>query len=571
MDLKEHFDGYISSDDEMADLSRARNETNFLIDNLTVQPDMQTERARRRLQRRRVTFPPSIRSDPNGRMKSMYEDNKKQKELTKAQQLKLSKQQRGQNTGENDSSSSGTSIKTDEEVILENLIDLTGDSSDSDQDEHLCQKVLRPRKRKSPAKRVKKKKQLKKFKPIKTKAMLDDDVETIEFTIQDFEKQPEQTGEYIVSPKCSAHGHDWRIYLYPRGCNHAPTDTEYISCYTTLCDPESKEMIHDATLNLSCNRSKCLDINFDGDCALCRTNNFEVPRFLRRQTIVDECLEWDGSWKVKVEIRLQGCPRKERVWYPQKLLRDASCLERYCDEGLRIESSSEYVTFQVGQKLFPARMRFLFLRCKKLYKIATDFYMDRDDDEEIRPPIPILTTRRDIFRMLLEFVYTSKFPRLENMETTTAVLVAADTYSCSPLKLYAESVLVDKFLAPENTADLLLLAEPRKCALLKEAGIRWFVEDSKTIQETKAWAKVRESKGLLDQCLNSLVTSLEPKKPETRRSEFSELLLGPVLSNTEINRLDVGTLRNKLQRHNLEVEGSREELIERFKSYQSLL
>ena len=97
------------------------------------------------------------------------------------------------------------------------------------------------------------------------------------------------------------------------------------------------------------------------------------------------------------------------------------------------------------------------------------------------------------------------------------------------------------------------------------------MEDSKTIQESKAWAKVRESKGLLDQCLNSLVTSLEPKKPETRRSEFSELLLGPVLSNTEINRLDVGTLRNKLQRHNLEVEGSREELIERFKSYQSLL
>ena len=67
----------------------------------------------------------------------------------------------------------------------------------------------------------------------------------------------------------------------------------------------------------------------------------------------------------------------------------------------------------------------------------------------------------ETFKSILDFVYSVKTPYVDDKDTATELLVAADRYECFDLKLYAESVLVDRFLTADNAAALLIFAVSR--------------------------------------------------------------------------------------------------------------
>lgn len=158
--------------------------------------------------------------------------------------------------------------------------------------------------------------------------------------------------------------------------------------------------------------------------------------------------------------------------------------------------------------------------------------------------------RGEIFKSILDFVYTGKTPEIEKEGIASELLVAADCYHCVHLKLYVESILVDKFLTAGNAAALLIFADSHSCALLKEASTNLFVTDTETVQNAEAWSKVRESRRLLEELLNSLVRSNKPKN-----------------NSSEIDQMDVTTLRKELGTANLELDGSRELLVDRLKTH----
>jgi hypothetical protein len=56
-----------------------------------------------------------------------------------------------------------------------------------------------------------------------------------------------------------------------------------------------------------------------------------------------------------------------------------------------------------------------------------------------------------------------------NAKDAEGLLRAADKYGCVDVKLYTESMLVDKFLNTSNAARLMILRDSHSCALLKEA------------------------------------------------------------------------------------------------------
>jgi hypothetical protein len=160
--------------------------------------------------------------------------------------------------------------------------------------------------------------------------------------------------------------------------------------------------------------------------------------------------------------------------------------------------------------------------------------------------------RKEIFKSILDGIYNVNTPEIENEEIATDFLVAADCYDCSHLKLYAESIIVDKFLNAGNAAALLIFADSHSCALLKEAATNWIFFNAKTVHNTDAWSKVRESPRLLEELHKHVTRSNNPQEKHPR---------------SEIDKLDVTNIREELERANLELDGSREVLVDRLKTH----
>jgi len=135
------------------------------------------------------------------------------------------------------------------------------------------------------------------------------------------------------------------------------------------------------------------------------------------------------------------------------------------------------------------------------------------------------------------------------MNKVTEFLIAADCYSCVDLKLYVESILVDKYLAGGNAAELLILADSHSCALLKEAATKTFVADPEAAKQADGWSNVKESNGLLTELLDAATSSKKESKGD------------------DVDQLSVSALRMELDEANLELDWSREILISRLKSH----
>merc|ERR1712028_232039 len=92
-------------------------------------------------------------------------------------------------------------------------------------------------------------------------------------------------------------------------------------------------------------------------------------------------------------------------------------------------------------------------------------------------------------------------PRLEDVATAQKFLIAADRFDMIALKLYLESVIVDKFLDVTTAAELVVVGDAYTCALLKEAAMAVVCSNygyrSSTITTSAGWQLLEESTTLL--------------------------------------------------------------------------
>ena len=164
--------------------------------------------------------------------------------------------------------------------------------------------------------------------------------------------------------------------------------------------------------------------------------------------------------------------------------------------------------------------------------------------------------RGEIFQKLLEFVYTVKIPEVEDVTAAIEILLAANRFDCIQLKLYVESVIVDKFLTPTIAAKMLILGDSYSCALLKEAAIKLYASDPSAVRGSEGWSELKESTYLLDELLEYVSQELMSYKNDHDAT-----------TTTTVDNLDVTSLREQLQESKLEVDGSRSMLVERLKKH----
>ena len=106
--------------------------------------------------------------------------------------------------------------------------------------------------------------------------------------------------------------------------------------------------------------------------------------------------------------------------------------------------------------------------------ILADLCESHNDDTS--PIIQINDVAPDVFRLMLSYMYGGKVSEDNMLLHARGVLDAADKYGVIYLKLEAEASLVEgTTFTIENVMELLLYAESKNLALLKEAAMDYIV------------------------------------------------------------------------------------------------
>ena len=146
-----------------------------------------------------------------------------------------------------------------------------------------------------------------------------------------------------------------------------------------------------------------------------------------------------------------------------------------------------------------------------------------------------------------------------------AILIVANRFGCTELKLYMESYLVEYLLVPAQAARLLLLADAHACPLLKEACLKTYVEASELFMASTTtdnegltdWEKLQESSKLLTELLVYTTSG-------HRTTQYSSVVDDGDGTIATATTYDVTSLRERLEKYQLETDGSREMLCQRW-------
>nr|XP_042126360.1 speckle-type POZ protein-like [Peromyscus maniculatus bairdii] len=110
------------------------------------------------------------------------------------------------------------------------------------------------------------------------------------------------------------------------------------------------------------------------------------------------------------------------------------------------------------------------------------FQQDMEESRKNRIEIPDLEPQ--VFKAMMDFIYTGKAPDLDSM--TDALLAAADKYGLESLKVMCEVALF-RDLSVENAAHTLFLADLHSSGQLKTQTLDFITAHVSEVSETSGW------------------------------------------------------------------------------------
>jgi len=234
-------------------------------------------------------------------------------------------------------------------------------------------------------------------------------------------------------------------------------------------------------------------------------------------------------------------------------------------QGLFLDEKSSDIVFEVGAdkgknsamkvaKTAPVTFsahRVIIENCSSIFADLCESHDDNTRQIQINDVTP------NIFRLLLSYIYGGKLSDDDMKSHAKEIIDAADKYGVVNLKLEAEaSFVVGATFTIENVMELLLYAESKNCALLKEASMDYIVENKAEVIKKLSFA---DAPGTL---MRDLLVA-------TARGERN---VGGADVNVEsqYDSLRISELRKKSHERGLNVDGSREMLIAALDAVQNL-
>ena len=371
------------------------------------------------------------------------------------------------------------------------------------------------------------------------------------FLFYDFANLSTTRNHYVASPKFTCKGHQWELWIYPGG--HSEAAEGQVSIYlrhlsketiTTgfgikLIDKYGKTKVNKKIPKQALSGNRCRGSS----------------KFISRSDILDESkniLDSNGTLTFVVYMEEPTdvfVPNNPLVKMMQEMFNDQNTADVCFDV-----SNSEGKEDDGGNKRV---------------KTTTPFYAHRLILENCAPMLAAIggsnesggvvtasvnDIKPEIFKYLLFYVYGGSVPEEELQTSAKDIIDAADKYSIVNLKLAAEAAYVKSTkITFDNAMDNLLYADSRNCALLKEAVMNFLADNHR---EAAARISFTDCPGHLMKDLLVAFSGKISKKDATDGTYVNDL-----------TTLSVSALRRKLDEKGLEVDGSREAMIESIKSH----
>jgi hypothetical protein len=375
--------------------------------------------------------------------------------------------------------------------------------------------------------------------------------------VHGFANLSSERGEYVDSPEFMRLGNQWRLELYPGGDDEAAEGM--VSLY--LNNESDKAIDIDFGFSVNDSDGKQTDygrtrtpyyfspVGADADDD--DTSSWGWTNFAPRSTLLSALV--DGTLVIEVRMRLAK-PTKSAP--PPFIPENPSACKTI--EGVFLDENYSDIIFEVGMdhrkdnatkiakialERFPAH-RLIVANCSSIFADLCESTVDSTT------PIQINDVTHDVFRLLLSYMYGIKLSDDDMKSHAKEIIDASEKYGVFHLKLEAEASLVEgTTFTIENVMELLLYAESKNLALLKEAAMDYIVENKTEVIEKLSFANAP----------GTLVTDVLAAMSRGERvvAGGSDVVFG----DSQYNALRISELRKRVHEKGLNVDGSREMLI----------
>jgi hypothetical protein len=351
----------------------------------------------------------------------------------------------------------------------------------------------------------------------------------------------------VDSSEFMALGNPWYLALYPGGRVHS--ETGWVAIYLQNRSSKSIDMnfgfsINDGNGKQIVSIQTSTPFTFDPRGSHCAKGWTD---FAKRSTIIDALV--NGTLVVEVHMKPHEPIKAALPHFIPENPCSTNILQMFNDE------ESADIVFAVREhqpknnaekvaKVAPAIFHAHLIIIKACSTILADIC---ESSEDPTTPIEITDVSREVFRHLLYYIYGGKIADNDMKSHAKEIIDAADRYGVATLKLEAEACLVEgTTFSLENVKELLLYAESKNCALLKEVATDFLVNKR---DEITGKISFNDAPGNL---MNDFFAAFarEPNRPGAA-----------AIGENEYNTMCISELRRIAHERGLDVDGSREMLI----------
>ena len=368
--------------------------------------------------------------------------------------------------------------------------------------------------------------------------------ESFRILFHGFADPPSAVDQETRSPKFTCNGHEWCLCIYPGGDNGARGNT---SVYLKLCSEGNVTASFEICV-LDKGRRDVGSLNLwlkDKNFLIGRTS-WGWQNCCSRLNILNRVDE-EGTLAIIVSIKRDAAspfvPSNPMSGMITKMVTRMFLDEEtadVCFEVSDVDSNSDDTDAAPSPVTFHAHS-FVLKACAPM--LASLF----DSNEDEIATVSITDVKPAIFRHLLHYVYGGSVPDREMKTYAKDIINAADKYSIANLKLEAEAAYVKSTgITMDNAIENLLFAGALHLALLKEAVMDFLAENHDEAIKKVSFADVP------GHLMKDLLVAFGRKNRVGANTG----------SDDDLSTMRVSELRWRLSELGLDVDGSREAMIE---------
>ena len=369
--------------------------------------------------------------------------------------------------------------------------------------------------------------------------------ETFKILFHGFSALPSALGIYTQSPEFKCNGHRWRITLYPGGRSEASAGN--LSLYLGLRSGGNATATFEVSVLDKYQSVKHKKKSTRNIFRLDDINNRGWKDFYPRDQILNQStnmLDDNGTLAIVISIKKDNASPFVPNNPMSGLITSMFLDEETADVCFEV-STADVHDVDDGDEEAPSPVTFhahSFVLKKCAPMLASLF----NSDGEHIATASITDVTPAIFHHMLHYVYGGSVAEGEMNTHAKDIINAADKYSIVNLKLQAEAVYVNSTkITMDNFIDNLLYADSMNLALLKEV-VMDFLAENHDEAVTKDFSNIPGH--LMRDLLVAFGMSKRAGKGNGKEKDFKAMR--------------VSELRMKLAKAGLDVDGSREAMIE---------